>query len=188
MVLKVNQLTGEKEIEQGDIFANTLQLKPRIKMRPKDDGQWIELHITAEDNINTFLDLFEFPAGFDIKQVNPEAKLILSYNQTGFVNPVQRPYSELDFEITNAEFTADFLPIPIKVSAIRGNYNNGEGHSPETVQLVIDTIHAEAGESFLYGRLKLENLKDPIIDASLNSFIDFSNLIKETDKLQTGYC
>ena len=178
--IRINQLTGEKEVVKGEIRANTLKLTPHLKMIPKDDGQLIELKITAEDNFDTFLELFHFHTGFDFSQVNPGAKLVMSYNQKGFVNAFLRPFSKLDFKIIDAEFTSEVLPFPLKIGEISGNYNNGEKHSSETVELVIDTIHAAVNQSYINGRFKLKNLKDPVVDAHLVSFLDLSNLIEES--------
>ncbi|MCD4745096.1 MAG: AsmA family protein, partial [Bacteroidales bacterium] len=141
VVFTINRYSGEKILKEGYVMAHTLRLEPRFKMKPHEDGQLIELHISGEDNFDDVLSLFEFHTGINLIQVNPEAKLKISYNQKGFVNPFLRPYSELDFEISNAEFTGEDLPFPLKVGGIKGNYNNGEGHSPETSELQIDTIH-----------------------------------------------
>jgi len=182
--LEVNRFNGFKELKDGYILAHTLKLMPRFKMKPHEDGQLIELHISGEDNFDTFLDLFEFHTGFDLEQVKPEATLKLSYNQEGFVNPFQRPYSELDFEISYAEFTGETLPFPIEVKKIAGNYNNGLGHSPQTVELVIDTIYAYVSESFIRGRFELNNLHDPFVDAHIVADLDLSHLIKDTKNIR----
>ncbi|MCB0805754.1 MAG: AsmA family protein [Bacteroidales bacterium] len=182
--LAVNQLNGEKELINGYLLAHTLKLIPRLKMKPHNNGQLMELHITGEDNFDTFLELFEFHSGIDLQQVNAGAKLILSYNQEGFVNPFLRPYSELDFEILNAEFTGSNLPFPLEIQKISGNYNNGERHSPETVELVIDTIDASVNESFIRGRFRLNDLKDPLVDAHIAADLDISHLIRETESIR----
>ncbi|MCD4682290.1 MAG: hypothetical protein K8R86_03315, partial [Bacteroidales bacterium] len=182
-VFTINRYNGEKILQEGYLMAHTLKLKPRFKMKPHEDGQLIELFIYAEGNFNDVHSLFEFHTGINLKQVNPEAKLKISYNQNGFVNPFLRPYNELDFEISNAEFTGEDLPFPLKVGGIKGNYNNGESHSPETVELQIDTIHVEVSESFINGRIKLTNLKDPIVDAHFVSQLDMSHLIKQNENI-----
>ena len=184
VVFKINRLNGYKELQSGYIIAHTLKLTPRLIMRPHEDGQLVDLHITGEDNFDTFLDLFEFHTGFDLQQSNPEATLTLSYNQNGFVNPVQRPFTELDFEIAQAEFTGEVLPFPLKIGRIKGNYNNGESHSPQTVELVIDTIIASVSESFINGRFKLYNLNDPFVDAHFLSNLDLSHLVLQNDNLR----
>ncbi len=178
--ISINRFNGIKELTNGFLQAHTLKLFPKLKMKPHEDGQIIDLHISGEDNFDAFLEMFEFHSGFDLQQVNPESKLTLTYHQSGFVNPFQRPFSELIFEITNAEFTGEKLPFPLKVIDIRGNYNNGEGHSPETVELDIDTIRAAVNESYINGRFTLKNLKDPVVDAHLISNLDLSHIVKET--------
>ncbi len=182
-VFTINRYSGEKILQEGYLMAHTLKLEPRFKMKPHKDGQLIELFISGEDNFNDVLSLFEFHTGINLIQVNPEAKLKIFYNQNGFVNPFLRPYNELDFEISNAEFTGEELPFPLKVGGIKGNYNNGEGHSPETVELQIDTIHVEVSESFINGRFKLTNLKDPIVDAHFISQLDMNHLIKQNENI-----
>ncbi|MCD4724920.1 MAG: AsmA family protein [Bacteroidales bacterium] len=181
LVFTINHLNGFKELEQGYILAHSLKITPRFTMKTHEDGQIIEIHISGENNLNTFLNLFEFHTGLDLKQVNPDAQLQLSYNQLGFVNPFLRPYSELDFQIIDAEFTGKALPFPLKLGLIKGNYNNGEGHSPETAELVIDTLHARVQESFVNARFKLSNLKDPVIDAHFIARLDMGHLIKENE-------
>jgi hypothetical protein len=168
----MNPKTGFKSLEDGFLLAHTLKLDPRLRMMPRDNGQDMEFHISGDGNFNTFLELFAFHFGINLEQVNPDAKLHISYNQKGFVNPFLRPYSELDFEISRSEFHGPDLPYPIENVGIKGNYNNGPEHSPETVQLVIDTLHAEFENSFLNARLKLSNLKDPEIDAHFLSSLD----------------
>ncbi|MCK5704422.1 MAG: AsmA family protein, partial [Cyclobacteriaceae bacterium] len=185
-VFKIDKSSGEKELVNGIILAHTLELTPRIKMTPHEDGQLIDLHISGEGNFDTFLELFEFHTGFDLKQTNPQAKLSMSYNQHGIVNPFLRPYSELDFAITNSEFSGSQLPYPVKNFSVKGNYNNGEAHSPETTELVIDTLHAEVSDSYVNGRFKLNNLKDPIIDAHLISEVNLSHLIKENENFNVS--
>ena len=178
--ISINRFNGLKELTNGYLQAHTLKLFPKLKLKPHEDGQIIELNISGEDNFDAFLDLFEFHSGFDLQQINSKSKLNLTYHQSGFVNPFQRPFSELIFEITDAEFTGEALPFPLKVVEIRGNYNNGEGHSPETVELDIDTIRATVSESYINGRFTLKNLKDPIVDAHLMSNLDLSHIVKET--------
>jgi hypothetical protein len=153
-------------------------------MKPMEGGQWVDLHISGDGNFNDFLDLIELRTGVDVSQVNPNALLSMSYNQQGFVDPYTRPYSELDFKISDAELTGKNLPYPLEISFIKGNYNNGESHSSLTAQLVIDTVHVDMHESFLRGRFKLNNLKDPIIDADLKAFINFNHLIGETAQVK----
>jgi len=181
IVFNINRFNGFKELEQGYILAHTLKIIPRFTMKPHEDGQIVEIHISGENDLNTFLDLFEFHTGLDLEQVNPDAHLQLSYNQAGFVNPFLRPYSELDFQITNAEFTGEALPFPLQLGLIKGNYNNGEGHSPKTAELVIDTLLASIQESFVSARFKLSNLNDPVIDAHFIARLDMGHLIKENE-------
>ncbi|NQT78039.1 MAG: hypothetical protein HQ565_10015 [Bacteroidetes bacterium] len=179
LVFKINRFNGFKELSQGYILAHSLKITPRFTMKPHEDGQIVEIHISGENNLNTFLDLFEFHTGLDLKQVNPDAQLKLSYNQLGFVNPFLHPYSELAFQINNAEFTGEALAFPLNLGLIKGNYNNGEGHSPETAELVIDTLLARVQESFVNARFKLNNLNDPVIDAHFLAKLDMGHLIKE---------
>jgi hypothetical protein len=181
---RINPSTGEKVLHDGYLLAHTLTLYPRFTMTTHDDGQIVELHISGDGNFNAFLDLFEFHFGIDLEQTNPDAELRMAYNQRGFVNPFLRPYTEIDFEIAGASFSGDDLPYPIENVAVAGNYNNGEGHSPETVQLEIDTLHAEIQQSFVNARLKLTNLKDPEIDAHFISGIDISHFIKQSDNIR----
>lgn len=178
MVFKINRKNGTKGLVGGYVMAHTLKLFPRFRMSPHADGQNIELHISGDGNFNAVLDLFEFNVGIDLEQTNPDAELRVSYNQVGFVNPFLRPYSELDFEILDGNFIGAELPYPLKNVHIKGNYNNGEGHSPETVQVEIDTLHAEIEESFIDARFKLTNLKDPEIDAHLISRLELGHLVK----------
>jgi hypothetical protein len=182
--LNANRYTGLKELISGYLLAHGLKLTPRFMMKPHETGQQMELHITGEDNFDAFLDLFEFHSGIDLQQTNSQAKLALSYNQKGFVDPFLRPYSELDFSITSASFDGDDLPFPIIVQKISGNYNNGEGHSPQTVELVIDTIHAQVNESYIQGRFRLNNLHDPLVDAHLVAMLDLEHLMKKTGNIQ----
>ncbi|MEZ5082379.1 MAG: AsmA family protein [Bacteroidales bacterium] len=183
VVFTTNMVSGYKELKSGYMLAHTLKLMPKLTMIPMNDGQNIELHISGVDNFDATLDLFEFHTEVDLEQVNPNARLAISFNQKGFVNPYLRPYSELDFEIVNAEFIGSALPFPLQLDHLKGNYNNVEGHSPETVELVIDTIDAQVNESFVRGRLALYNLKDPFIDAHIISELDIGNLIKQNKNI-----
>jgi hypothetical protein len=182
--LMINKVTRTRELLQGTLQAHSLVLTPRLRMEPYQDGNLIELHISGEDKFDEFLGLFQFHFGIDLAQVNPEAKLKLSYNQKGFVNPFLRPYSELDFEITNATFESDDLPFPVDLRILSGNYNNGPGHSPETVELMIDTVRAYVEESFVGGHIHLSNLKDPVIEAHLLASLDMAHVIKASEKLK----
>jgi hypothetical protein len=175
--LEINRKTGIKELKKGYLKSNSVVLTPRLRMQPHEDGQMIELHISGHDNFDAILALFQFHIGFDLAQVNPSAKLNLSYNQKGFVNPFKRPFSELDFEISDAIFEGEDLPFPIELIQVKGNYNNGEAHSPQTVELAVDTLYAEVSESYIGGHFKLTNLHDPVIDAYLVSNLDISHLV-----------
>ncbi|HPE56391.1 MAG TPA: AsmA family protein [Bacteroidales bacterium] len=180
----INRITKKKEVVGGYAMAQSLKLYPRLSMQPFEDGNLVELHIFGEDSFDVFLNLFEFHLDFDLNQTAPEAKLSLSYNQKGFVNPFQRPYSELDFSIQNAVFEGEDLPFPIEVAEITGNYNNGEKHSPETVELQIDTINTRINESFLNGRFKLQNLRDPYVDAHLMAELNMEHLIPKSGNIK----
>jgi hypothetical protein len=178
VVIEIERKTGVKELKSGFLQSRSLVLNTKLRMEPHQDGQLIDFHIGGTDSFDAFIALFQFHFGIDLVQSNPDARLNLSYNQSGFVNPFRRPYSELDFEISDAVFTGEALPFPLEMIIAKGNYNNGQGHSPETVELVIDTLYAEVSDSFVGGHLKLTNLKDPVIDAFLSSSIDLRHLFK----------
>lgn len=182
--LAINRTTGVKELEEGILQIHSLSLTPRIRMEPFEDGNLVMLDISGEDDFNEFLGVFEFHLGMDINQDNPDARLNISYKQSGFVNPSIRPYSELDFEISNAIFSGADLPFPVELITVKGNYNNGESHSHETVELVIDTLYAEVSESFVGGHFKLSNLEDPYIDAFIDSKVDLGHLPIVSDNLK----
>jgi hypothetical protein len=184
IVLKIDRHSGVKELEKGTVRAHSLVLTPRVRLEPFEDGQMIELDISGEDDFDEFLGLFEFHLGFDLRQVNPDARLNLSYKQSGFVNLYQRPYSELDFEISEAVFEEEDLPYPVTVTYAKGNYNNGISHSPETVELEIDSIYAEVSHSYIGGHFKMTNLNDPIIDAYFDAKFDLGHLVKEDEKIR----
>ena len=179
VAFSVNTMNGDKKLTNGYLLAHSLKLTPRLSMKPVDDGQQISLQISGEEDFNAFLDLFEFHTGLQLQQVNPGARLVMSYNQEGFVNPFRRPYSELEFRVSDAEFAGEALPFPLKVREIKGNYNNGEAHSPQSVELVIDTLLAEVEESFVRSRFRMTNLKDPEIDARFIAGIDLDHLIRK---------
>jgi hypothetical protein len=184
VVFSVDEKNGKKELLEGYIMAHSVRLVPRLSMEPFEDGQNVELHILSEDNFDALLGLFEFHTGIEIQQVNPDAQLKISYNQVGFVNPFLRPYSELDFEISAAKFEGYDLPYPLDIIKIIGNYNNGEEHSPKSVELVIDTIVAEVKESFVYASLELTNLNDPFINAHFRSSISLDHLFHQDKNMK----
>lgn len=181
-VFRINRISNKKELLEGRILAHSLELKPQLKMVPKDDGQLINFKISSTGNFDSFLGLFELHSGMNLKQLNPDAELSMSFNQEGFVNPFKRPYSEVDFMIRNAVFTGEGLKHPIENFSASGNYNNGKDHSPKTGQIVIDTLHADIHESYINARFKLENLADPNIDAHLISEVDLGSLVKNKEK------
>lgn len=188
ITFSINRVTGLKELVEGTIMAHSLTLTPRLTLRPGDGGNLIDFQISGEDNFDEFLGLFQFHLGLDIKQTNPEAKLKLDYKQSGLVNDSIRPYSELIFSISDAVFTGDYLPYPLELKIASGNYNNGEEHSPKTVELQIDTIRAEMKQSYVEGHFLMTNLKDPYVKARLVSSLDLHNLIKATEELNIiGY-
>ncbi len=181
IVFKMNQISGVKELLEGNLELHTLKLQPKLKMKPYQDGQMIELHIGGGDNFNNVLDLLEFHTKLDFQQINPDAILKVSFNQTGFINPYKKPYSEIDFEIVDAEFSGKDFPFNLNVGGIRGNYNNGKDHSPQSTELVIDTLYATVSESSINGRFKLSNLQDPVIDAHLITSVDLTHLISKSE-------
>jgi prepilin-type processing-associated H-X9-DG protein len=183
LVLKVNQITGVKELIGGHVDMHTLRLTPRFQMKPHLNGQLIEVHVDGGDSFNNLMGLIEFHSGLAIEQVSPEAELRISFNQSGFVSPLVRPYTELDFEIIAAEFTGEKFPQPIEVGKIKGNYNNGEAHSTQTTMLVIDTLYAFIGDSYVHGKLKLTNLNDPVIDSRLMASLDLTHIVPQTENI-----
>jgi hypothetical protein len=76
LLFKINRVNGFKELTQGYIWAHSLKITPRFSMKPHEDGQIVEIHISGENNLNTFLDLFEFHTGLDLKQVNPATTMV----------------------------------------------------------------------------------------------------------------
>jgi hypothetical protein len=183
LMLKVNQISGVKELTGGHLDMHTLRLTPRFRMTPHLDGQLIEVHIDGGDSFNNLMGLVEFHSGLAVEQINPDAMLRISFNQTGFVNPFVKPYSELDFEVMSAEFAGEKLPLNIVVGKIKGNYNNGEAHSSQTAELVIDTLYAFIGESFVHGNLKLTDLNDPVIHSHLIASLDLTHLVPQTENI-----
>ncbi len=182
VVFNYNQDNKFIELKNGYVLAHTLKVTPRLTMKPHKNGHIIDLHIFGDNNFNTSLELLEFHTGISFKQVNPNANLKIVFKQSGFTNHRIRPYSELDFKISNAEFTGEELPFPIKVANIKGNYNTGKDHSSKTTELLIDTINVTVNESYINGRFKLTNLKDPYVDAHLISQVDLGHLIKGNKK------
>ena len=67
---------------------------------------------------------------------------------------------------------------PLEIKALKGNYNNGAQHSNESTSVVIDTIHAEIDNSFVYGSLSVKNSGDLIADINIKSKVDLSYLVK----------
>jgi hypothetical protein len=184
VIITINQASKEIKLEKGEIFAHTLKLIPQFNMHPKDDGNIIDLKITTEGDFNTVLELVELRNKLKFTQVNPNAKVAVTYLMEGFVNPFEKPYSEIDFEISNAEITGETLPFPLKIGFVSGNYNNGESHSTLTTSVKIDTIRAEIEDSYLNGKFTIENFSDPFVDLHLTSKIDLSHIIKDTLKLK----
>jgi len=182
VLFSVNNKTGLKKLESGYLMAHGLKLIPQLQLEPHPEGQIIKFRITTENTFDSILELLMFHIGLDIQQMQPDAVLRVSFRQQGLINPRTKPYTEIDFEVSNAEFSGQSLPYPLTIESLKGNYNNGEKHSNETMELVIDTIRAEIQESFVNARLKLTNLKDPVINASFISKIDLEHLPGQNEK------
>lgn len=181
---QIHRITGVKELLDGEIYANDLKLTPSLKLIPEDDGNIIDFHILGDGNLDAFVDLFEVHVGSNLKQLNPNADLIISYNQEGFVNPFKRPYFHLDFKIKDARISSDKLRYPLSKVTLEGNYNNGSSHSPETAAIKVDTLNAEIENSYIRGRFTMSNLSDPIIDAHLVSQIDLGHFLPDSNKYE----
>jgi uncharacterized protein involved in outer membrane biogenesis len=184
--LTINRRSGVKELDKGTLIAHSLILTPRLKWYPFEDGNMIELSIAGEDHFDQVLGLVELHLGFDLKQVNPDASIKVSYHQSGFVNQSKRAYSEIDFEIKDARFTGSQLPLPVEVVLLSGNYNNGTEHSPATTELKIDTISARVEDSFLTGNFSLSSLHDPHITALISAGIDLDHVFTDNALLVLG--
>ncbi len=182
VLFSVNNKTGLKKLESGYLMAHGLKLIPQLQLEPHPEGQIIEFRLTTENTFDSVLDLLMFHTRLDIQQMQPDAVLRASFRQQGLINPRTKPYTEIDFKVSNAKFSGQSLPYPLTIESLKGNYNNGEKHSNETMELVIDTIRAEIQESFVNARLKLINLKDPVIDASFISKIDLEHLPGQNEK------
>jgi hypothetical protein len=183
-VLHINSKTKEIQLQQGEIYANDLKITPKLHLQPQGDGNLIDLHFITEGNFDNILKLIELRKKTKITQLNPNANLLISFNQTGFINPFEKPYSEIDFNISDAKLAGDILPYPLEIKALKGNYNNGAQHSNESTSVVIDTLHAKIENSFLYGSLSVKNFGDPIADINIKSKVDLSHLVKPTQKIQ----
>lgn len=184
VVFNINRYTKKKEVVSGIVRSNSLELSPRLMMQPHKDGNLVELHIDGEDNFDVILGLFDFHLNLKAEQTNPDAKLRISYNQKGFVNPFLRPYSELDFSIINAQFEGTGLPFPVEVKEISGNYNNGEAHGPQSATLQVDTLNTLIHESYVHGRLLLKNLRDPYIDAHIVAGLDMEHMLPQKGNIR----
>ena len=183
-ILNINKKTKEIQLQQGEIYANSLKITPKLNLQPQGDGNLIDLHFISEGNFDDILELIELRKETKLTQLNPNANLHISFNQSGFINPFEKPYSEIDFNISNAKLAGDILPYPLEIIALKGNYNNGAQHSNESASVVIDTIHAEIENSFIYGSLSVKNFGDPIADIKIKSMVDLTHLVKPTKKMQ----
>lgn len=183
-VFQIHRGTGEKKLLDGYILANRLKLTPTLKLTPHGDGNIIDFHILGDGNLNAFIELLEFPTNSTLEQLNPDAELVLSFNQEGFVNPFKRPFFHLDFKVKDATVVSDKFRHPLRNLTIEGNYNNGKNHGPETAEIKIDTLNADIDESFIRGRLKVSSLSDPVIDAHLIAELDLGHFLPDTTKYE----
>ncbi len=161
----------------GDAFyVHGILLNPEIELKKQDTGQTIDLVIEGENDLDRFMDVVNLQLGFQFKQVNPGAHLKLVYRQQGFVNPFERPYSEIDFEIMGADIESGSLPYPITDICLKGNLNNGEDHDPSSSNILIDTLSARINDSYVHSKFHLTNLKDPYIDGVLQADVNLAHL------------
>jgi hypothetical protein len=178
MVYIINSETGEQHVEQGSLSLANLKLVTVFSMKKDEQGQIIDLSLRSDNDLNAFLGLLNVKFGKDLEQVNPEAKATLVFREQGLVTPFVNPFMELEFSIADARIVSEKLPFPVTNLVIKGNYNNGEDHSWKTACIVIDTVHAEINESYIDGKLQVDNLQDPVITAQLTSGIDLGHIIK----------
>ncbi len=155
---EMNSETGVRTLKQGTLTANELKLVPSLVLTRMVNGTFIDLSISSENDLNAFLSLFNLKTGNDFKQTNPDAKATLDFRQKGLINAFQKPYTELDFAVRDARLESSMLPFPLTSLFITGNYNNGDRHSPETAGIYIDTIHAQVSDSYIDGKIRVNDL------------------------------
>ncbi len=178
MTYSINTLNGLNEIRSGYLMAQELKIDPSLRITPIEDGYDINFRLSAEDNFDKFLKLFKFHAGMNFTQANPGAKLDLSMDLSGFVNPRIHPLMNLNFSLINAEIINKDIPYPIIISTLKGKYTNGDKHCLKSTSISLDTIHAELSQSYVDGSISVFNLDDPDVNAHIISSIDLSHFSK----------
>ena len=182
----INKITQTKSITAEALFAKGLKLLPKISFTKQNDGNLVDMKISGMDVLDNYLRVFDLLEDQDLNQVNPDARVSFSFNQSGFVNPWERPYSEINFEISEADVKGKNLPFPIKNLFIKGNFNNGEAHGPESSQLEVDTIHLEVEGSYVNGRFLVTDLKDPWVKGNLDMLLHLDHLLKNENITASG--
>ncbi len=187
IIFKINTKDGHTYLESGYLEANSLKLHPTVSFKKQENGNMVKLIIETSGNLDAHLNLFNLPEGITLKQLNEDAEIRVSYNQDGLVNPLTRPFNQLKFEIKNAHFSSPSIPYPVQHLHIIGNYNNGVKHSPETNNLIVDTLNFKIEESYVNARLLINNLKDPVVQGHLISEIDLKHILHDDKFRATGF-
>lgn len=180
IVYTMNKETRVDSISRGAIYLAELELVPAMTLTHGDNGNVIDLSVTCENDLNKFLSILQLKFRKKMRQVNPAAKATVMFREQGLMNAFQNPYTEIDFAVRDANIESEMLPFPISSLTITGNYNNGEGHTGATAQVVIDTLHVTVKDSYIDANLRVENLWEPVISGNLSASVDLSHIVKPT--------
>jgi hypothetical protein len=144
--------------------------------------------ITPGDN--TLVNLIFSANSIPIKQID-KAVLRGLIGETGFVprsgtidiqstfigyTRYNLPSIKANFTIKKGKFYDTQRKLNYDNIYIVGNADNGKTHLPKSTTIRIDTFRFQCGDSWQTGRLKIQNLIEPYLSASLHGYVNINDM------------
>ncbi|GAB3912349.1 hypothetical protein GCM10028803_55480 [Larkinella knui] len=89
------------------------------------------------------------------------------FRMRGQSNATIRPHNEINFQLQAQNYHWPKTPVVLQTVQVRGNWNNGAGHSRETSRLTLQQFLVQNGKDTLVLRGNLTNLISPVVDATI---------------------
>jgi hypothetical protein len=155
------------KITKGDLNLNKMNLRITGDLA-FGELTHLDLHLGAAGvELKTFLTALPLETEF-IRPYKPSGTLDLLAGISGTLSPNHLPDIHVAYKLTNGKLRIPGKVFSIESLNLKGTYSNGALHSPVSSSYNISEYDFKIGESYLKGRLSVENLNSPVITALIS--------------------
>ncbi|UXP33513.1 YdbH domain-containing protein [Reichenbachiella agarivorans] len=170
------------QVDQRNLFDGILKIEDaHVKvtgvLKPTGNGNIMDITLEGdESDLNNYLTILPQLKQVKLVQINPDARLSFKMKVAGYVNPINYPFIDVSFDLSNAAFEREGSRYKVHNVNLKGSYSNGSDKSPESSSLVIESGTARIDSSFVVLHGSYTNFADPYIDLDLESNLDLTEL------------